>query len=239
MASGAHHRRVLGRGVLLVVSLVACAWGAQWLAAQGVLSQRFIDVAVAGRGGLGYATFFGVGMLVTALGFPRQIVAFLGGYAFGAIAGSEIALVATLAGCAATFGYARTFARDLVARRLGARMRRLDDFLACAPFRTTLIVRMLPIGSNVATNLVAGVTSVRPAPFLAGSALGYLPQTVAFALAGSGVRIAPLVTMLIAAALLVGSAALGVWLYREQRGAAAFAAEIDAAFDAPARASEA
>ncbi|MEJ0045470.1 MAG: hypothetical protein WDN04_04535 [Rhodospirillales bacterium] len=37
-------------------------------------------------------------------------------------------------------------------------------------------------------NLAAGVASVRPGAFLAGSLLGYVPQTAIFALLGSGVQ---------------------------------------------------
>ena len=68
-------------------------------------------------------------------------------------------------------------------------MRKFDEFVGLHPFQMTMIVRLLPVGSNVLTNLIAGVSRVRPVPFFAGSAVGYLPQTLAFALVGSGVPI--------------------------------------------------
>ena len=52
----------------------------------------------------------------------------------------------------------------------------------------TLLIRLLPVGNNFATSLAAGVSRVPARPFLLGSLLGYMPQTMVFALAGSGVE---------------------------------------------------
>ena len=58
------------------------------------------------------------------------------------------------------------------------------------PSAATLTLRLLPVGSNMLLNLVAGVSErARQAPFMAASAIGYLPQTVVFALLGGGVRV--------------------------------------------------
>lgn len=224
----------VARGLLLGTSLVAFAWAAEWLAAADILSERWIDGTVAGHGIAGYAAFFAVGTLATALGLPRQLVAFLGGYAFGAIVGTELALLATSLGCAATFAYARLLARSMIARRYADRVRRLDGFLNAAPFRMALIVRLLPVGSNLLTNLAAGVTRVRFAPFLAGSAVGYLPQTLAFALAGGGLHVAPVLNIVLAAALFVVSATIGLRMYRLRRSGRAPGPDLDPALaDAP------
>lgn len=219
------------RGFALLASLVGLGWLAHLLADAGVLSQRFIDAQVTGHGATGFAVFLGIGTIATALGLPRQIVAFLGGYAFGAAAGTGLALAATTAGCVATFLYARVLARSFVSRRFGARVRQFDEFLGRYPFRMTTIVRLLPVGSNVLTNLLAGVSSVRAGPFLAGSAVGYLPQTLAFALAGSGVAVAPEIEVAIGAGLFFATAILGVALYRRHRHGTSLEPSIDEALD--------
>ena len=231
MASRRIRPGVVLRGLLLLASLAALGWTAQWMLDAHLLSQQWIDQEVTGHGPAGYAIFVGVGALATALGFPRQVVAFLGGYAFGAIVGTELALVATIIGCASTFLYARGFARALLARRLAGRVRKFDEFIGLHPFQMTMIVRLLPVGNNFLTNLVAGVSRVRPAPFLAGSAVGYLPQTVAFALAGSGVAIAPVFELALGASLFVASALLGIVLYRRHRHGTALEKEIDDALE--------
>jgi uncharacterized membrane protein YdjX (TVP38/TMEM64 family) len=231
MASRRLRPHVLLRGLALLASLAALGWTAQWMLDAHLLSQQWIDAEVAGNGMAGHAIFVGIGALATALGFPRQVVAFLGGYAFGAIVGTELALVAAILGCAGTFLYARGFARALLARRMAGRVRKFDEFVGLHPFQMTMIVRLLPVGNNFLTNLVAGVSRVRPAPFVAGSAVGYLPQTLAFALAGSGVAIAPVFELAVGAALFVASALLGIALYRRHRHGTALEEAIDDALE--------
>jgi uncharacterized membrane protein YdjX (TVP38/TMEM64 family) len=79
------------------------------------------------------------------------------------------------------------------------------------------LIRLLPVGSNVLTNLVAGVSSVPLLPFLAGSLVGYLPQTVIFVLLGSGIHVQPVWRTVVSVALFVVSGLLGVVLYRRVR----------------------
>jgi uncharacterized membrane protein YdjX (TVP38/TMEM64 family) len=231
MASHRLRPQVLLRGLALLLSLAALGWTAQWVLDAHLLSPQWMDAEVVGHGAAGYAIFVGIGALATALGFPRQVVAFLGGYAFGTLVGTELALVAAILGCAGTFLYARGFARPLLARRLAGRVRQFDEFVGLHPFQTTMIVRLLPVGSNFLTNLVAGVSRVRPLPFLAGSAVGYVPQTLAFALAGSGVAIAPVFELVLGAVLFVASALLGIALYRRHRHGTALEQAIDDALE--------
>ncbi len=55
------------------------------------------------------------------------------------------------------------------------------------------------------------------APFLLASAIGYVPQTVVFALLGGGVRVDRGEQLLLAAALFVLASVLGLWLMRRMR----------------------
>jgi len=89
--------------------------------------------------------------------------------------------------------------------------------LAESPFGATLALRLLPIGNNLALNLLAGLAGIAAMPFLAGSALGYLPQTVIFALLGKGVRVDGAWQLAVAAVLLAASVAIGFGLLRRAR----------------------
>lgn len=228
--------RVLLRGLSLILSLALLGWLSERLDLADMLSEHWVDDQVRGRGWAGDLLFLGMGALATALGFPRQVVAFLGGYAFGFTRGTALALLATTAGGWLAFGYARWLGRGLILDRFPSRIRKLDDFLRGHPFAMALVIRLLPVGSNLVTNLVAGVSSVAAVPFFAGSALGYVPQTAAFALAGSGVTFHPGVRISLAVLLFVGSSLLGVWLYRRHRHGAALEAEIDEELGEAARA---
>lgn len=209
--------RVLLRGLLLIASLVVLGYVIDVTHVGGLLDKAWIDSQVRGHGLAGEALFVAAGALFTAIGLPRQVVSFLAGYAFGLLLGSLIGLLAALAGCMAGFYYARLIGRELVAARFPHRVRRLDDFIHEHPFTMTLLIRLLPVGSNLVTNLAAGVSSVRGASFLAGSALGYVPQTVIFALVGSGITLQPVFRIGLGAALFIVSGALGVYLYHRYR----------------------
>jgi len=119
-----------------------------------------------------------------------------------------------------SFFCARFFGLGLLRARLGERAGRFDLFIHDHPFSMTVLIRLLPVGSNLLTNLAAGISSIRPAYFFSGTLIGYLPQTLVFALVGSGVHIAPMLKLALAIALFLVSMAFGVYLYRRQRGVA-------------------
>jgi uncharacterized membrane protein YdjX (TVP38/TMEM64 family) len=169
------------------------------------------------RGMDGWLIFLALGTAACAVGVPRQAVAFAGGTAFGAALGTALGLAAMLLGCAASFAWARLIARDSARARVRGRLARLEAFLAANTFHATLTLRLLPVGNNLALNLLAGAAGVPALPFLAGSALGYLPQTLVFALLGKGVRVDGAWQLALGAALLVASVALGFALWRRAR----------------------
>jgi uncharacterized membrane protein YdjX (TVP38/TMEM64 family) len=207
------------RSAALFLSLVAVGAALHVSGLADALDEKWIDAYVRGQGLRGDALFVAAGALFITVGLPRQVIAFLAGYAFGLVAGSVLALLAATLGCVASFAYARLVGRDVVASRFLARVRRIDDFLADHPFAMTLLIRFLPLGSNLLTNLAAGVSRVPPVPFVAGSAFGYIPQTVIFALIGSGVTVDLASRVVLGAVLFAASGALGVYLYRRHHGA--------------------
>lgn len=174
--------------------------------------------AMASAGSHGPAAFVAIGAAACAVAVPRQVVALAGGYAFGFWPGVGLTLVAEVAGCAIDFVWARLLGRRaalaFLARRGGGRLARLDRFLTGRAFTATLTIRLLPVGSNVLLNLVAGVSGVAVGPFLVASAIGYVPQTVVFALAGAGAGLSNGVEFGVAALLLLLSIGLGVLLLR-------------------------
>ncbi|MFH5925832.1 TVP38/TMEM64 family protein [Roseomonas xinghualingensis] len=215
-----------GRMAVLATGLGIAGWVIRTLglAPGGETGMAWVDHWIRGQGLWGELVFLAAGAAATAVGLPRQAVAFLGGYAFGAAIGTGLALLAQLLGCAASFGWARLLGREWAARRLegrfGRRLRPLHDRLVANPFGATLALRLLPVGNNLALNLVAGLSSVALVPFLAGSGLGYLPQTLVFALLGDGVAVDRTAQLILGAALFLISVALGVWLLKREPPAA-------------------
>jgi uncharacterized membrane protein YdjX (TVP38/TMEM64 family) len=214
LSGGALARLLLLVGGLCLAGLLLRHLGA-------VPGTDWVDAHVRDRGPGGEALFLLLGAAVSAVGLPRQAVAFLGGYAFGAGLGTGLALAAQLLGCALGFFWARLVGRHWAERRLagghGARLRPLVETLRAHPFQSALALRLFPVGNNLVLNLLAGVSGLRPLPFLAASALGYLPQTVVFALLGKGVRVDGAWQLALAGVLLALSIGLGLWLMRRHR----------------------
>ena len=209
--------RSLFKGLLFLLSLVGIGLLLHELGGRHLMDQAWIDSEVAGRGVRGELLFLGVGTLFTAVGLPRQLVAFLGGYAFGLLQGTLLALLATLFGALLGYFYAHWFGHRLLAPRLAGRARHFHDLLQDHPFSLTLLIRLLPVGSNVVTNLLAGLARAPLGWFLLGSSIGYFPQTLVFTLAGSGLDVDSGLRLALSVILFLLSGILGLYLYRHHR----------------------
>ena len=205
------------RGIGLIILLATLGFAVQNGGLGGIFNQDWVDDNVRGAGVKGNFVFLlGAGLLI-AVGLPRQIVSFLGGYAFGLLPGTGLALAATGLGCIISFTFARFMGREFIAARFPDRLKKADGFLKHNTFAMALLIRLLPLGSNLVTNLVAGVSSAGASGFFAGSVLGYIPQTVIFALLGSGINLDPALRITSSVFLFVLSTALGLYLYRSYR----------------------
>jgi uncharacterized membrane protein YdjX (TVP38/TMEM64 family) len=226
--------RVLLRGLILIATLLAVGAILEKLNLRAMLGTGWIDSQVRGHGAAGIALLLAVGTLFTALGLPRQVLCFLAGYALGFLDGAVLAMAATLLGAAIGFHYARFMGRAVLLRHFPHRIRKIDDFLAENTLVTTLILRLAPFTNNLATTLAAGVSGVRAGPFFAGSTLGYLPQTLVFALLGSGIGVDPQIRIGLGVALFLASTVLGVWLWRRARSRRGLPDALDTELEAEA-----
>ncbi len=164
----------------------------------------------------GRIAYFMLCALFTAAGGPRQAVAFFAAYFFGIAEGFFLALFATLAGCLITVAAATGFrdaARNFVVGKLDVALQMWSK----STFSITLMIRLLPVGSNLVTNLAAGATGIPLLRFIAGTATGYLPQTLVFALMGSGVNVGSRLQIGLSVVLFVASLAIGIWIYARYR----------------------
>ncbi|ARJ68023.1 SNARE associated Golgi protein [Magnetospirillum sp. ME-1] len=207
----------MAKGLVLIVTFVAVGFVLEGLGLKDALDTHWIDSEIRGKGLSGDALFVLIGALAVCIGLPRQGVCFLAGYAFGFAEGLLWSTLASMLGCVATFFYARFMGRAFIVRRFPERIARIDAFLAGNTFAMTLLIRLLPVGSNVITNMAAGVSGSRAIAFFGGSLLGYLPQSIVFALLGSGIQVDPVFRIGASVVLFVASGVMGVWLFRRFR----------------------
>ena len=204
--------RFIFRGLLVIVALVVVGY-----LLKDVLDQQWVDTWIRDRGAAGELLFVLVCSLLGSIGLSRQVVAFLGGYAFGLTWGFTLAMLAVVTACIITFTVSRFLLRSFLLRHFSARIRQVDGFLQENTFMMALLIRLLPLGSNWMVNIAAGVSGVRSVPFFTGSALGYVPQMLIFSLVGSGARVDRFWQVAIAMAMFVIATFLGIYLYRKYR----------------------
>jgi uncharacterized membrane protein YdjX (TVP38/TMEM64 family) len=210
------------RGLVVIVLLVLASY-----LLGDVLDQAWIDAHVRERGALGGLLFVVAGWLLASIGLSRQLIAFLSGYGFGFLPGVLLAMLAVVAGCMTTFYVSRYLLRTFLLRHYSGYIGRVGGFVDENTFTMAVLVRLMPLGSNWLVNIAAGASGVRSVPFFLGSALGYMPQMLIFALVGSGTRVDQFWQVAIAMALFVVAAVLGAWLYRKYRHGKTLGRELD------------
>jgi uncharacterized membrane protein YdjX (TVP38/TMEM64 family) len=156
--------------------------------------------------------FLVIGSLFTAVGLPRQAVALAGGYFFGAVTGTTYSLLAMLGGSMLTFHIASALRIDRLSRIWPGASVQLERWTHGHVFAKTLMIRLLPVGNNLLTNVLAGLARVPRVPFFFASVLGFLPQTLVFALGGTSVSTSSTGKLILACLLLLISLAIANWL---------------------------
>ena len=151
--------------------------------------------------------------LSTGMGLPRQVAAFAAGFVFSPLWGTWISLIGVTLGCIITYSLSYKLSFIFKAKQSSALLQKVSLFFQKDTFYKAFVIRILPVGSNFMTNILAGLSQVSKTPYLIGSSLGFIPQLYIFSLAGSGIRLKDSQTLYISIALLLCAILLGYWLY--------------------------
>lgn len=204
-------KRPMVRPLGLALMALAAAYVARDGGVLTLPDQAAVGTLMLHAGPLFLPALIALAALFTAAGGPRQAVAALLGYVLGPLTGTVLSTGAALAGAVLVYGVARRYARVQWQPR-GSRSRALMDAMRTRPVLSLLTIRLLPVGSNLLTNWVAGAADIPLRGFLIGTGLGYLPQMLIFALIGSGVAVSDGVQLWLALALMALAGVLGSWL---------------------------
>jgi uncharacterized membrane protein YdjX (TVP38/TMEM64 family) len=173
---------------------------------------------------LAAAAYAVIYVAAVAVSFPgASILTIAGGFMFGALAGTALALVSATIGATLIFLAARTSLGDALAERAGPRIQRLRAGFQAEGFSYLLFLRLVPLFPFWLVNLAAALFGMRLAPYVAATALGIVPGTFVFAYFGSGLGTAleqegpKLPAKLVVALVLLGVMALVPVLVRKWR----------------------
>lgn len=117
---------------------------------------------------------------------PRPLLNVAAGALFGTQAGLASSLAGTVLGAGLSFCLGRVLGRDALRPLLRGRLiTSVDRQLSRHGFRSMLAIRLFPGVPFAAANYSAAVSHMRLSPFLLATALGSIPNTAAYVIAGS------------------------------------------------------
>lgn len=180
----ADRRWAWARFALLVAALVALLVVGE---VRGWPGESALRARVDSAGAWGAAVFVLGYAVLALLPAPKGVLTALGGALYGVGLGALLSWTGALIGAALAFWLGRLMGRDAVNRLLNGRLDRADAALAEHGFLAVVAVRLVPVLPFTAVNYAAGLTGVRFAPYLLGSAIGMAPGSLAYAaLGGAG-----------------------------------------------------
>ncbi len=176
--------------------------------------------------------YLGVYAATVAVSLPGAAVLTLaGGLLFGWLAGGVLAVLGATIGAGLVFALAKSTLGDWLRQRYGGRARALQQGFARDAFGYLLTLRLIPLFPFWLVNLAPAFLGVRTSVFLAATAIGIVPGTLMFALAGQGLAgmlesggadgLAPVLKPELLAALTgLGVLSLVATIYRKRQGRA-------------------
>jgi uncharacterized membrane protein YdjX (TVP38/TMEM64 family) len=146
-----------------------------------------IERVVAEHRGPAFAAYVLLYITVVAFSIPGALVLTVtGGVVFGTLMGALGAIIGATVGGTIIFLIARGAVGEILIRRAGPTVNKLMTGFRKDAFCYLLFLRLVPLVPFWLVNLVPALAGVRPAPFVAATALGIIPGSFVFAFFGSG-----------------------------------------------------
>lgn len=196
-------RRLIG-AILLLVALLMLAW----------LFPRLDPGQIrdwARAAGAWFPLAFFAAHTLATVALPRLPFTLSAGLLFGPVTGTAVAIAASTVSAVVAFALARAIGREAIASRLTRPgVAAVDRRLARRGWLAVGSLRLISPVPFPLVNYCAGVSSIRPVPFLLATAVGLLPGTVAVAVAGDALagRTNPALLVVSAACIALGVAGL-------------------------------
>lgn len=188
-ARGATLRRLVPLALLLALAALAVWLDLHRLVTLDQLAhnREALRGLVAGSPPLALAAFMAVYTAVVALSLPGGAALTLaGGFLFGWLAAGLASVLAATAGATLLFLIARSALGEPLAARAGPRLARLRRGFQEDAMSYLLFLRLVPAFPFWLVNLAPALLGVRLSTFVAGTFLGIIPGTFAFAFIGAG-----------------------------------------------------
>jgi uncharacterized membrane protein YdjX (TVP38/TMEM64 family) len=203
--------------LLALAALVGGMFAA--LALTGPLSAARVRGWVGAGGGVDVALVYVlISSCLTVACFPGPLLAAASGVLFGTAEGTVVSILAAMLGSVAAFTLARSLAGDVVERIGGQRLRSISDWVGRRGFVSVLYARLAPGVPYTVVNYAAGLSPVRLRQFALATFVGLSPRAFAYTALGGSFHNLTSPEAIIAAAILIAMALMGLGLaFRERR----------------------
>jgi uncharacterized membrane protein YdjX (TVP38/TMEM64 family) len=178
----------IGLGVLgLLVALRAAGLADHLSLATLAAHREALGGFVAANLAVAALAYLGIYIAAVAFSLPGAVFLTLaGGFLFGAAGGTALTVVGATTGATLVFLFAqRLFGADAL-DRLGPKARALGEGIRRNAASYLLVLRLVPLFPFFLVNLVPAFVGVRLRTYVLTTALGILPGTAVFSLAGAG-----------------------------------------------------
>jgi uncharacterized membrane protein YdjX (TVP38/TMEM64 family) len=205
--------------VALVLFVVGCAWRLgvfERLAEPGTLARSIVEL-----GAWGYVAFVVAYTVLQPFGVPGTIFVVAAPLLWPWPVAFALSMIGTMAASVVGFSFARFVARDWVAARIPARLRRYDEALERDAFQTVVVMRLIFWMPQVLHSFF-GVSKVGFWTHFWGSLVGYVPPLLLVSYLGAEMfdasgRIRPAAWPAMAGLLLASLAAAAIAYLRRRR----------------------
>lgn len=136
---------------------------------------------------LALAAYAAVYVAITVAALPAAAaISIAGGFLFGWLVSAPLSAASATLGASIAFRIVRTTAGRALAAKAGPVLARLQKGFAEDAFHYLLALRLMPVVPFFIVNVVAGLSQVRTATFVAATGLGIIPGALAYAWLGTG-----------------------------------------------------
>ena len=133
------------------------------------------------------AAFTGLYVLAVAFSIPGALILTLsGGFLFGTLVGGSATVTGATIGALAVFVAARTAFGDVLRRRAGGAVAKIEEGVRENAFSYVLTLRLLPIFPFWLVNIAAGLVDIPLRTYALATFLGVIPGTFIYSALGAG-----------------------------------------------------
>lgn len=182
-------RRWLPLVLLAAAALAAWHWDVRrYINFNALLTHReFVLGKVAELSALAPLAFVAIYAAVAALSIPvAALLSMLGGFLFGTILGALYSLLGATLGATIVFLLARTAYGDVLRRRAGPALKKVEAGLREDAVSYLLVLRLVPVFPFFVVNLVAALFGMSLRAYVLCSFFGMMPGALVYASIGGG-----------------------------------------------------